>query len=72
MDQKTISSVSKQVYQKFPEVRGTAPKVKPQTGETTLLIFEGKATAADGRIIQRTVRAIVNAAGKITKLTTSR
>ncbi len=72
MDQKTISSVCKQVYQKFPEVRGSAPKVKPQTSESVLLIFEGKATAADGRVIQRTVRAIVNSAGKITKLTTSR
>jgi len=72
MDQKIITSICKQVYQRFPEVRGAAPKVKPQTSETTLLIFEGKATAADGRVIQRTVRAIVNAAGKITKLTTSR
>ncbi len=72
MDKKTITAVCKQVYQKFPEVRGSAPKLKPQTNESTLFIFEGKATAADGRIISRTVRAVVNAAGKITKLTTSR
>lgn len=72
MDQKTITAICKQVYQKFPEVRGTSPKLKPLTGETTLLIFEGKATAADGRVIHRTVRAVVNSAGKITKLTTSR
>lgn len=72
MDQKIIASVCKQVYQKFPEVRGSAPRLKPLTSETTLLIFEGKATAANGRTIQRTVRAVVNAAGKITKLTTSR
>jgi hypothetical protein len=72
MDSKTIASVCKQVYQKFPEVRGSKPKMKPQTSETTLFIFEGKATAADGRVIQRTIRAVVNGAGKITKLTTSR
>lgn len=72
MDQKKISAVCRQVYQKFPEVRGSAPKIKQQAGETVLLIFEGRATAADGRILQRTVRAVVNSAGKITKLTTSR
>jgi hypothetical protein len=72
MDQKTITSICRQVYQKFPEVRGSSPKLRPLTSESTLLIFEGKATAADGREIRRTVRAVVNAAGKITKLTTSR
>lgn len=72
MNQKTIATVCKQVYQKFPEVRGSAPKIKPQAGENVLFIFEGKATGADGREIQRTVRAVVNAVGKITKLTTSR
>lgn len=72
MDAKTISAVCKQVYAKFPEVNGAKPKVKPQTEETFLLIFEGTGTAANGAAIRRTVRAVVNANGKITKLTTSR
>lgn len=72
MDAKTISAVCKQVYQKFPEVRGAKPKVKEQTGEFYLLIFEGSGTTASGASIKRTVRAVVNANGKITKLTTSR
>jgi len=72
MDQKIVTSVCKQVYQKFPEVRGSKPKMKAQSNEVTLFIFEGKATTPDGRVILRTVRAVVNAAGKITKLTTSR
>jgi len=72
MDTKTISAVCKQVYAKFPEVNGAKPKVKPQTEETFLMIFEGTGTAANGASIRRTVRAVVNASGKITKLTTSR
>lgn len=72
MDAKTISTVCKQVYQKFPEVNGAKPKVKEQAGESFLLIFEGTGTTASGASIRRTVRAVVNANGKITKLTTSR
>jgi hypothetical protein len=72
MDQKIISSVCKQVYQKFPEVRGSTPKMKIQANESVLFIFDGKVKTADGRTMQRTVRAVVNSAGKITKLTTSR
>ncbi len=72
MDAKTISTVCKQVYQKFPEVNGSKPKVKEQAGESFLLIFEGTGTTASGASIKRTVRAVVNANGKITKLTTSR
>ncbi|MHB0923238.1 MAG: hypothetical protein ACYC6H_11005 [Bellilinea sp.] len=72
MDAKTISAVCKQVYRKFPEVNGAKPKVKEQAGESFLLIFEGTGTTASGATIKRTVRAVVNANGKITKLTTSR
>ena len=72
MDAKTLSAVCKQVYAKFPEVNGAKPKVKAQTEDTFLMIFEGTGTTASGASIRRTVRAIVNASGKITKLTTSR
>ena len=72
MDAKTINEVSQKVYSKFPEVRGATPKVKAQTGDTFLLIFEGSGKTPDGKTIVRTVRAVVTSAGKITKLTTSR
>jgi len=72
MDAKTISAVCKQVYAKFPEVNGAKPKVKAQTDDIYLLIFEGTGTAVNGASIRRTVRAVVNSSGKITKLTTSR
>jgi hypothetical protein len=72
MDAKTIAAVCKQVYQKFPEIRGAKPRVKDGPNGSSLLIFEGTGTTASGTAIKRTVRAVVNASGKITKLTTSR
>ena len=72
MDEKTISTVCKTVYQKFPDVKGIRPKVKTQPGEATVLIFESKSTTASGKSIGRTVRVTVSAGGKITKMSTSR
>ncbi|WP_322794574.1 hypothetical protein [Bellilinea sp.] len=72
MDAKVLQTVCRQVYQKHPEVRGVTPKVKPQTSTTFLLIFESKATTANGQTIRHTIRAVVSAEGKITKLTSSR
>lgn len=72
MDTKTLQAVCKKVYQQYPEVRGVSPKVKSQSADTYLLVFQGRGTTADGRAINRTVRAVVNASGKITKLTSSK
>jgi hypothetical protein len=72
MDSSLISSIAQKVFQKFPEVRGSVPKVKPQGSEQFLLIFEGHAQTADGKTIARTVRVVASSSGKIIKMTTSR
>jgi hypothetical protein len=72
MDSKTLQAVCKKVYQQYPEVRGASPKVKAQTSDTYLLVFQGQATTANGRAMRRTVRAVVTANGKITKLSASK
>ena len=72
MDEKMITTVCKTVYQKYPDVKGIRPKVKAQPGDATLLIFEAKGTTASGKSIGQTVRVTVSAAGKITKMSTSR
>ena len=72
MEQKILNAVNRQVYQKYPEVRGAAPKVKVQAAGTYLLIYEGEAKTADGHSLHRTVRAVVSESGKITKLTSSK
>jgi hypothetical protein len=72
MEKKLIDSICRQVYQRFPEVKGSKPSVRTQTTSQSVLIFKGKGTTADGNTIQRTVRVVVSDQGKILKMTTSR
>lgn len=72
MDAKTVDKISGQVYSKFPEVSGSRPSVQEQTADTFLLIFKGSGTTADGKHINRSVRVVASASGKIIKITTSR
>ncbi|HEX7433379.1 MAG TPA: hypothetical protein VF326_06955 [Anaerolineaceae bacterium] len=81
MDSKTIDAVCKQVYSRFPEVNGCAPKIQAQElnpagvargSANYLFVFNGKGTTANGKPISRTVRVVVTERGKIIKMTTSR
>ena len=72
MDQKTIATVSREVYRSFPEVKVSQPEVRPQGETRHLLIFHGKSVTEDGHTINRTVRVVVDVNGKIIKTTTSR
>jgi hypothetical protein len=72
MDEKTISSICKQVYQKFPQVKGVKPKVKAQPGDNTLLVFQSKAVTASGQSMPCSVRVTVAPNGHITKMSSSR
>ena len=81
MDPKFIKSISNQVYRRFPELDGSAPKVQlqsvPQAKSISssakyLLTYRGKAKSPDGKTIHRLVRVIADAKGKILKITTSR
>lgn len=72
MEAKLLKSISEQIYKRFPEVKGSQPKVHPHQGDQILLIFQGKGIAADGRTIVRTVRVVASQSGKIIKTTTSR
>lgn len=72
MERELITSICRQVYRRFPEMEGRAPKVKPQGESQVLLIFSTKATTASGRSIEKTVRVIANGSGKILKMSESR
>ncbi|MEN6408951.1 MAG: hypothetical protein ABFD44_04470 [Anaerolineaceae bacterium] len=72
MEARLLESICRQIYRQFPEVAGSKPKITPQDSTHTLLIFSGKAAAADGKTISRVVRVVVNEKGKILKTTTSR
>lgn len=81
MDAKTIDTVCRQVYSRFPEVNGAAPKIQaqepanPGSSHPTnnfLFVFHGKGVTANGKTMPRTVRVVVTDRGKIVKMTTSR
>jgi hypothetical protein len=72
MDSSAIEKVCQSVYRQFPELRGSRPSVRTQSGEQFLLIFTGHAKTADGKSLPRTVRVTANEKGSIVKLSTSR
>jgi hypothetical protein len=72
MDKKLMTTICNQIYSRFPEVKGCAPKIQPHGDTGQVLIFKGQATGADGKAISRVVRVVVNSDGKIGKITTSR
>lgn len=80
MDAKTIEKISKQVYQRFPEMSGSQPRVQAQSlasassqkGVTYLLTFRSNIKTADGKALTNIVRVVASDTGKIIKITTSR
>jgi hypothetical protein len=72
MDKAMLQAVCQHVYSHHPEVRNAQPKVTEQEDGKYLVIFTGTAFGANGKPIPRTVRAVVDADGKITKLSSSR
>jgi hypothetical protein len=71
MDAQTLNKVCRQIYNRFPQVEGQKPKIKPQTEDIFLLIFESRAITADGKSIRQTVRVTVTRNGKILKTSLS-
>lgn len=84
MEAKTLQTVIAQVHRRFPDFAGVQPKVQLQSagglpqaksGPTYLLSFHSTRRTAGGaqsKAISRWVRVVVNDAGKIIKITTSR
>lgn len=75
MDQKLIEKVSKTVYRKFPELTGSSPRVnqsKSPVNEEYVLVYKARTTDMRGNKIPRSVRVVVNAKGKIQRISTSR
>ena len=78
MNAKSVQTIQKQIYRRFPEVDGARPSVKSQPSpkgraakDTYLLTFRGKVKES-GRSFSRTVRVVANDSGKILKVSTSR
>ena len=75
-----IDSIATQVYRQFPEVRDARPVVQPQAGakgpgtgdSRYLLTFKGHGQGPGGQTINRIVRVVADARGKVVKISTSR
>lgn len=72
MDREFVTAICRQVYRRFPEMEGRAPKVKPQGESQVLLIFSAKVASASGHAIEKTVRVVASNTGKILKMSESR
>jgi len=86
LDPLIIKRITSQVNKRFPEVIGSEPKIRAQTSSHTrnnesegngrnggnyLLIYQGKIRTQSGQSMLRLVRVVVNAQGKIIKISTS-
>jgi hypothetical protein len=74
MDDRKLNAACQQIYRRFPEMQDVTPRVQSygEGGDSYLLIFQAHATTANGKTINRIVRAVVNGQGKLVKVTTSR
>ena len=75
MDKNLIEKVSKTVYRKFPELKGSSPRVnqsKSPINEEYVLVYKAQTTDIRGNKMPRSVRVVVNAGGKIQRISTSR
>ena len=81
MNERLIENVCREVYRRFPEIRGSKPKVEPyssaknQTANPSpkfLLVFKGKAVTDTKKSLPYVIRVIVNGQGKILKMSMSR
>lgn len=72
MEKSLVAAICKQVYRRFPELDGRQPRVKAQENDQVLLIFAIKAASMNGHVLEKTVRVVANANGKIIKMSESR
>ena len=71
MDNHSISLINQEVYRRFPELKGSKPKIQKMDGNT-LLVYKTQVHLSDQKTINRSVRVVVNERGEIIKLSTSR
>jgi len=81
MTERVLNLICREVYRRFPDLRGTRPKVKnygPGKGSPSnpspkyLLVFQGEGVTDTDKPLPYAVRVVVNAQGKILKMSMSR
>lgn len=67
--------ICERVYSRFPAMKGVRPSIRRQQAQGQdrfLLCFEASVLLEDGAGMSTTVRVVVNADGRILKMTSSR
>ena len=77
MEPKLIEKITKKVYSKFPELKGSKPKIKQSktlSSQKTNFVLTYNTISKDirGHKIPRHVRVVADPKGKIIKISTSR
>jgi hypothetical protein len=81
MDQEIIRKINKEVYRRFPEIKGKKPKIqlmksteKKNNGrpQSYLLVYGSQVSTSTGQSMSRMVRVVATEAGEIIKITTSK
>ncbi len=82
MNEKLVENICREVFRRFPELRGKRPRIQPFSLEQRtsspnaspkfLLTFQGKALTSTKKTLPYVVRVVVSAQGKILKMSMSR
>jgi hypothetical protein len=79
MNQRIVNQISKTVYEQFPEVRGSKPRIMEQplpkslnTDTSYVLTYRTITQVPSGKRFPRQVRVVANPQGKIIRVSTSR
>ena len=76
MNADAIGRVNQKVGRQFPELVGIDPQVKtqktPDSEQQFLLTYRGSADLPGGRTLQRIVRVVADAAGRVIRISTTR
>lgn len=81
MDQETIKLINREVYRRFPEVKGKKPKIQVlkltnkrhvDRARTYLLVYGAQVKIDANQSLPRVVRVVARDDGMIVKITTSK
>ncbi|MEW5870080.1 MAG: hypothetical protein AB1894_12445 [Chloroflexota bacterium] len=71
LDRSVLHKVNQEIYRRFPEVAGQAPKVQEHAPAAYRLVYQGEVTTANHKRMLRWVRVVITDQGEILKITTS-
>jgi hypothetical protein len=72
MEKSIMDAICRQVYAQYPEVKGKHPRAQAYGNDQYLLVFRGSSMTPDGKKIERAIRVVTTAGGKIVKISSSK